>query len=82
MKRLGTAWRIVLGILLVAWIPVLIEGSCEYVIPHFADRFPSTILIIPYMEFITMPLTLLAAVIALFKIGRSLFLRYGTRNSN
>jgi len=67
MGRLAMGWRVVWWMLLAGWIPVLLEAGCSFVFPHFEDRFPSTILIIPYMEFITMPLTVLAAVIMLYK---------------
>ncbi len=70
MRRLGTAWRIVCWMLLIAWTPVLTEVGCSY-IPHFEERFPSTILIIGYMEFITMPLTLFASVTVLYKIVKA-----------
>ena len=71
MARIGRAWWLVRWMLLIAWIPVLIETGCAYVFPHFEERFPSTILIIPYVEFITMPLTILAAVGALYKAIRA-----------
>jgi hypothetical protein len=56
--------------LLIAWIPALAEAGCSY-IPHFEEHFPATILIIPYMEFIGMPLTFFACVTALYKAVKS-----------
>lgn len=65
-KRVGLAWRMVVWLLLIGWIPVAVEVSLNYLF-QIEDRFPSTILIIPYMEFVTMPFTLLAALLALYK---------------
>jgi hypothetical protein len=61
------SWRLVRWVLLLAWVPVLLEAGCAYVFPQFEERFPSTILVIPYMEFITMPLTVLGIGLALYK---------------
>ena len=65
-KRMGLAWRIVAWLLLIGWIPVAVEVSLNYLF-QIEDRFPSTILIIPYMEFVAMPFTLLAALLVLYK---------------
>jgi hypothetical protein len=65
-KRVGLAWRIVAWLLFIGWIPVAVEVSLNYFF-QIEDRFPSTILIIPYMEFVTMPFTLLAALLVLYK---------------
>lgn len=52
---------------LIAWIPVIAEFGCAEVFPRFEERFPSTILVIPYTEFISMPLTLIVILIVLYK---------------
>ena len=70
MKRPGIAWRIVGWLLLIAWLPVIVEVCCNYLF-RIEERFPSTILVIPYMEFITAPLTCLAALLLLYKGLRS-----------
>jgi hypothetical protein len=73
MKHARTAWRIVGWLLLIAWPPVLIELCVDYLF-HIEKEFPSIFfLIIPYMEFITVPLTCLAGLIALWKGLRSAF---------
>jgi hypothetical protein len=52
---------------LIAWMPVMAEWGCAEVFPHFEERFPSTILVIPYIEFISIPLTLMVFLIVLYK---------------
>jgi hypothetical protein len=70
VKHAGTAWGIVGWLLLVAWLPVIVEVCCNYLF-RVEERFPTTILVIPYMEFITAPLTRLAALLVLYKGLRS-----------
>lgn len=55
------AWLLSIG-----WIPVAAEMSLNYFF-HIEQRFEAAILVIPYMEFITMPLTFVAALITLYK---------------
>jgi hypothetical protein len=78
MKTKAIGWRIAGWLLLVAWLPVLIEVFCNYLF-HVEERFPSTILVIPYLEFVTGPLTCLAAVIGLYKGLRSAVRSFRTR---
>lgn len=67
MKRIGLAWRVILWLLAIGWIPVAAEVLLNYLF-RIEERFSQyTIIIIPYMEFITGPLTCLAALIALYK---------------
>ena len=65
-KRMGLAWRIVALLLFIGWIPVAMEVSLNYLF-QIEDRFPSTILIIPYMKFVSIPFTLLTALLVLYK---------------
>ena len=62
----GLAWSMVVWLLSIGWIPVAVEMCLSYLF-QIEDRFPSTLLIIPYMEFVTVPFTFLAALIALYK---------------
>jgi len=69
MKPVGLAWRVLLWLLSIAWVPVLIEDFFDRLF-HLSQRLrdPSLLLlVIPYLEFITAPLTIVAAVIALYK---------------
>ena len=77
MKRIELAWRVVAWLLSIGWVPVAAEVSLNYLF-HIEERFEPTILIIPYMEFITGPLTCLAALIALYRGARATvrFLRH------
>jgi hypothetical protein len=82
MKRLGLAWRVVAWLLAIGWIPVAAEVSLNYLF-RIEERFEPTILIIPYMEFITGPLTCLAALIALYKGAKAVIelLRHREKSS-
>lgn len=64
-------WRVVKWALLLAWTPVLLETGCTYLIPRFEERVPATILVIPYLEFVTMPLTVAVILITLYKAIRA-----------
>ena len=79
MKRMGLAWRAVAWLLSIGWVPVIVEVICNSLF-HLEQRanWNWLILIIPYMEFITMPLTFLAALIALYRGARATvrFLRH------
>lgn len=66
-ERIGLAWRIVVWLLAISWIPVAAEVTLNFLF-HIEQHFESTILIIPYIEFITLPLTFLAVLVALFKV--------------
>jgi hypothetical protein len=67
MKRIGRGWRVILWFLAIGWIPVALETSLNYLF-HIEDRLNETaILIVPYMMFITLPLTCLAGLILLYK---------------
>jgi hypothetical protein len=67
MKRIGLAWRVSVWLLSIGWIPVLAGEFCDRLF-HLSQRsLEPIILIIPYFEFITAPLTLVAALIALYK---------------
>lgn len=66
MKRIGVAWRVVVWLLAIGWIPVAADALLNRVF-HIDERFYEyAILVIPYMEFISLPLTILAVVVALF----------------
>lgn len=56
----------VLWLLAIGWIPVAAEVFLNYLF-RIEEHFESVILIIPYMEFLTGPLTFLALFICLFK---------------
>jgi len=79
MKRIGIAWRVVLSLLSIAWIPVVLEEFFEGLF-HLSQRWANDpfILIIPYIEFITLPLTCLALLIALYKGAKAIteFMRH------
>ena len=47
-------------------------------IPRFEERVPATILMIPYLEFVTVPLTAAAALIVVYKTVRAV--KDGLRN--
>ena len=71
MNRIGLGWRIVLWLLAIGWIPVAAETSLNFLF-HIEERFYEyAIVIIPYMEFITLPLTFLATLVALFKAANA-----------
>jgi hypothetical protein len=68
MKRIGRSWKVMLCALAIGWIPVGLEVSLNYLF-HVEDRFfESSILIVPYMMFLTWPLTCLSALILLYKV--------------
>jgi hypothetical protein len=67
MKRIGLAWRVIAWLICVAWIPVIVGGFLDSWF-HLYDRGYNAILWgIPYIEFITIPLTFLAILMALYK---------------
>jgi hypothetical protein len=80
MKRTGLAWRVVAWLLFTAWVPVGGEMSLNFFF-HIEQRFEATILIIPYMEFVTGPLSLVAVLIVLYKGARAI-IRLLRRNKN
>ena len=60
-----------MSLLLIGWIPVLV-GELSDRLFHFSQRsLMPIILIVPYFEFITAPLTFAAALIALYKGARA-----------
>jgi hypothetical protein len=73
MKRIGLAWRVIGWLLCIAWAPVFVDELLETVF-HFAQGTRTYdavfIWIIPYMEFITLPLTFLAVLAFLFKAAK------------
>jgi len=72
MKRSGLAWRVTAWLLCIAWIPVIVEGLLDSSF-HLSQRdYNSLALIIPYIEFITIPLTFLAILIALYKAVKAI----------
>jgi hypothetical protein len=75
MKRMALAWRAVAWLLSIGWVPVIVEDICDSLF-HLSQRagWDWLIIIIPYIEFITIPLTLLAALIAVYRAVR--FLRH------
>lgn len=67
MKRIGLAWRVVVWLISIGWTPVVLEEFFEGLF-HLPQRSNDiTILIIPYMEFVTAPLTCIAALVALYR---------------
>ena len=58
----------VLWMLAIGWIPVIVEDMLDSLF-HLSQRncCDIVIFIIPYIYFITLPLTLLAVLVALFK---------------
>ena len=66
MKRMGLAWRLVAWLLCIAWMPVVVEMLLNHFF-HVEERIEATILVIPYLEFVTGPLTCFAALIGIFK---------------
>ena len=70
--------RVVRWDILLAWTPPLLEEACSHFIPRFEERFPSSILMIPYLEFVTVPLSAAVALIVLYKTVRAV--KDGLRN--
>jgi hypothetical protein len=70
--------RVIRCACLIAWMPPLLEEACSHLIPRFEERVPATILIIPYIEFVTVPLTAAAAILVLYKTVRAV--KDGLRN--
>jgi hypothetical protein len=71
MKPIGVAWRVTLWLLCIGWIPVIVGELCDRLF-HFSQRsLEPIILVIPYFEFITAPLTLVAALIVLYKATKA-----------
>jgi len=67
-KRMGLAWRIVVWLLAIGWTPLVVEQLCETLFRLLQHETPGIfILVIPYIEFVTMPFTFLAVLIALYK---------------
>ena len=67
MKRIGVAWRVVVWLLAIGWIPVAAEVLLNRLF-HIEERFYQyAILVIPYMLFISLPFTFVAVLVALFK---------------
>jgi len=66
VKRVGLAWRAVLWLMVIGWVPVAAEVTLNSLF-HIEERFEYVILVIPYMEFITVPLTGVAFLISLYK---------------
>lgn len=66
-KRKGRTWRVALWMLCIAWIPVIVGGVADSLF-HLSQRNYNAILWgIPYIEFITLPLTVLAILMVLYK---------------
>jgi hypothetical protein len=85
MKRMGLAWRVIVWMLSIGWIPVVLGEFCDRLF-HISQRVSGedpTLLIIPYIEFITAPLTLTAALIALYKGAKAVIglLRHREKSS-
>jgi hypothetical protein len=66
LKRIALGWRLALWFLAIGWTPVAAEVFLDYLFGIEA-RFKPAILIIPYIWFITGPLSCLAMTIVLFK---------------
>jgi len=62
------------------WIPVATEVSLNFLFP-IEEHFASTILIMPYIEFITLHLTFLAVPVPLFNAANAT-LRLSQNNKN
>lgn len=71
MKRTGLAWRIVVWMLSIAWIPVIIDGLLDSLFRLSQRGYYALFWIIPYIEFISIPLTLLASLIAVYKAAKA-----------
>jgi hypothetical protein len=70
MKSTGRVWRIIGWLLAIGWVPVAAEMSLNFLF-RIEQRSQYTILIIPYIEFITLPLTFLAVLTALYKAAKA-----------
>ena len=71
MKRIGVAWRVVVWLLAIGWIPVAAEVLLNRLF-HIEERFYQyAILVIPYMLFISLPFTFVAVLVALFKAANA-----------
>ena len=83
MKRIGLAWRIVVWMLAIGWIPVIVEELLDSLF-HLYQRncCDFLILIIPYIEFITLPLTFVAVLVALFKAANATVRFFQNNNSS
>lgn len=72
MKRTGLAWRVSAWLLCVAWIPVIVEGLLDSLF-HLSQRDYNAVLwTIPYIEFITIPLTFLATLMPVYKAVKAI----------
>ena len=71
MKRIGLGWRIVLWLLAIGCIPVVAEASLNFLFRIDERFYEYAIVVIPFMEFITLPLTFLAVLVALFKAAKA-----------
>ena len=71
MKRIGVAWRVVVWLLAIGWIPVAAEVLLNRLF-HIEERFYQyAILVIPYMLSISLPFTFVAVLVALFKAANA-----------
>ena len=83
MKRSDLHWRMVVWMLAIGWIPVIAEELLDSLF-HLSQRncCDILILIIPYIEFITLPLTFLAVLAALFKAANATVRFFQNNNSS